>query len=113
MQTKGFVYHLVPPKVWERALLEERYEPASLKKEGFIHLSTESQLLESARLHLGQYEELVVLRLVVKRLKHALKWEESRGGALFPHLYGNLPWDAIETTLTLERQEDGSFKFED
>lgn len=113
MQTKGFIYHLVPPQVWEKALLEERYLPASLKTEGFIHLSTEDQLLESARLHLGQFEELVVLRLVVKRIKDDLKWEESRGGELFPHLYGPLPWEAIENTIFLERQPDGTFKFED
>lgn len=109
MQTKGFVYHLVPPEVWEKALLEGRYAPLSLKSEGFIHLSTEEELGESARLHLSQYEELVVLRVLVKRIKDKLKWEPSRGGKLFPHLYGELPWSAIENTLSLERQADGSF----
>lgn len=111
MQKKGFVYHLVLPEVWERALIEERYRPASLKSEGFIHLSTEAQLFETAKLYFEGRDELVALRLIVKRLGPALKWEPSRNDELFPHLYAEIPWEAIENTIGLERQEDGTFQY--
>ena len=113
IQRKGFIYHLVPPAVWEKALLEGRYKPASLASEGFIHLSTEAQLFESARIHLSGFEELVVLRVVVRHLRDELKWEEGRDGELFPHLYGELPFESVDDTLVLVRQEDGSFAWED
>ena len=112
MQTKGFIYHIVPPAVWEKALLEGSYKPASVKTEGFIHLSTEAQVLESAAIHLADHEELVVLRVVVKHVRDELKWEEGRNSELFPHLYGKLPFTAVDDALTILRNEDGSFSWE-
>lgn len=111
MQTKGFIYHIVAPEIWEKALQEGRYSPPSLSTEGFIHLSTEAQLLESANLHFPNAEELVVLRVVLKHLRGNLKWEEGRNGELFPHLYGNLNFESVEDTLSLERNEAGSFQW--
>jgi len=110
--TKGFVYHLVPPEVWEKALIEGHYRPASLKTEGFVHLSTEDQVPESAQIHLGSHPELVVLRLPIKWIKDKLKWEEGRNEELFPHLYGPLKLHFVETTLALERHDDGTFHWQ-
>ena len=112
MQQKGFVYHLVPPEVWEKAMVEGRYTVASLKTEGFVHMSTEAQLFETAAVHLGQYDELIVLRLPVRWRKDKLKWEESRDGALFPHYYGPLELELVEQTMAIEKQSDGSFAWQ-
>ncbi|SFD23511.1 DUF952 domain-containing protein [Tropicimonas isoalkanivorans] len=66
--------------------------------DGFIHLSTAGQVAETAEKHFGTESDLVLVALDVDKLGPALKWEASRGGALFPHLYrpleiGEVVWD--------------------
>lgn len=112
MQTKGFIYHLVPLGRWEKALVEGRYAPESLVEEGFVHCSTEEHILESARLHMGQFSELVVLRLLVKKLKKDLKWEYGRDGVDFPHYYNEVPFDAIDDTLMISQNDKGDFDWD-
>jgi len=60
-------------------------------KDGFIHLSAEDQWRETLRLHFAGQTDLVLVEFEAEALGPALKWEPSRGGALFPHLYGPLP----------------------
>ncbi len=112
MQTTGFIYHIITPEEWEKTLLEEQYRPQSLKTEGFIHFSTEDQVLESAQLYLSDHPELVVLRVVLKHIKDKVKWEEGRNGELFPHLYGKLNLESVENTRNILKQVDGSFAWE-
>ena len=59
-------------------------------KDGYIHFSTSKQVPETARLHFHGVENLIVLAVPQMKLGAALKWEPSRGGQLFPHLYGAL-----------------------
>lgn len=113
MQKTGFIYHLLPVAQWEKALVEGAYRPESLKKEGFIHCSTWDQVLESANLHLGEWDELVALKLIVRHLKQDLKWEPGRNGENFPHLYGMLPLSSVEDVLFIQKDRDGNFKWED
>lgn len=58
--------------------------------DGFIHFSTAAQVAETAAKHFAGAEGLTLLALQTDTLGDALKWEESRGGALFPHLYREL-----------------------
>jgi uncharacterized protein (DUF952 family) len=58
--------------------------------DGFIHFSTAAQAAETARRHFAGQGDLVVLAVEAGALGGALKWEPSRGGDLFPHLYGEL-----------------------
>jgi uncharacterized protein (DUF952 family) len=109
---KGKVYHIVPTAVWSRALQEARYKPASLKAEGFIHMSTWEQVLETAQVHFADHDDLVVVSLIEKHLAHDLKYEPSRNGALFPHLYGDWPWEAVETSRMLIKNAQGEFEWE-
>jgi uncharacterized protein (DUF952 family) len=100
------IYHLLPSDEWENLLESDasEYRPASLETEGFIHCSTEAQLLESARLFFGEYEELAVLEIVPKRVRNLLKWEMApKRGEEFPHLYGPLPLNGVENTFMLMR----------
>ena len=69
-------------------------------RDGFIHLSTQSQLAGTLERHFAGETGLVVLEIAADRLNAALKWEPSRGGALFPHLYGVLPLHAVIRTLS-------------
>ena len=58
--------------------------------DGFVHFSTAEQAVETAAKHFAGAEGLVLLALEADGLGDALKWEVSRGGALFPHLYAPL-----------------------
>ena len=69
-------------------------------RDGFIHLSTQSQLAGTLERHFAGETGLVVLEIAADRLNAALKWEQSRGGALFPHLYGVLPLNAVIRALS-------------
>jgi len=89
--TSDPIYHMARAEDWAAAVASGRYSGgAQDRKDGFIHFSTASQIVESAARHRAGEEGLVLLAVDPKRLGDALRWEESRGGALFPHLYGPL-----------------------
>ena len=104
------IYHLTTPRAWELALSRGFYESPSLAAEGFIHCSTKEQLLESARLHFVGHDRLLVLRIAEKAVEKRLRWEPSRNGELFPHIYGSVPLDAVEDQHYLTRNEAGEWR---
>jgi uncharacterized protein (DUF952 family) len=59
--------------------------------DGYIHFSAADQVEETAAKHFAGQRDLVLVAVAADALGPALKWEPSRGGALFPHLYGKLP----------------------
>ena len=63
--------------------------------DGYVHFSTAEQAEETAAKHFAGVEGLFLLALDAEKLGDALKWEPSRGGALFPHLYGPLCLDDV------------------
>jgi len=63
--------------------------------DGFIHLSTAAQVAETAARHFATESDLVLVAVDPDRLGDALKWEPSRGGALFPHLYRDLRMEDV------------------
>jgi uncharacterized protein (DUF952 family) len=69
-------------------------------RDGFIHFSTAEQLDATIARHFAGEREVVVLEVDTAPLGDALKWEPSRGGALFPHLYRDLPLAAVIRTVT-------------
>lgn len=78
------------------------------QQDGFLHFSTAAQLPETLRLHFAGQADLVLLAVRVADLGNALRWEPSRGGALFPHLYGPLPTRLIAWEAPLVVAADGS-----
>jgi uncharacterized protein (DUF952 family) len=76
--------------------------------DGYIHLSTAAQLPETLALHFRGQGDLVLLAVRTDAVAGDLKWEPSRGGALFPHLYGPLPMAAVAWTAPLAVAADGS-----
>ncbi|MGK6319827.1 DUF952 domain-containing protein [Sphingomonas sp. DT-204] len=78
--------------------------------DGYIHLSTARQLTETVDRHFAGQEHLHVAAVDLEALGEAIRWEESRGGQLFPHLYGPLPLDAVIAYSPLERDDDGSVR---
>jgi uncharacterized protein (DUF952 family) len=85
------IYKILPRADWQAAHHAGRFEGSPLDlADGFIHFSTAAQAQETARRHFAGQADLVVLEVEADDLGEALRWEPSRGGDLFPHLYGPL-----------------------
>lgn len=78
--------------------------------DGYIHLSTADQLTETVDRHFAGQDDLHVAAVDLTAFGASLKWEEARGGQLFPHLYGPLPLDTVVAYGPLERLDDGKVK---
>lgn len=77
--------------------------------DGYIHLSTAAQLTETVDKHFVGQSDLHVVAVDLEELGEAIRWEESRGGQLFPHLYGEpLSLEDVIAYGPLERHPDGS-----
>lgn len=96
------IYHIANNIDWERAQSAGSYECESLHSEGFIHLSTESQLQESLNIYFKGKTDITILELDTDKIKGTLKWElsESRGEE-FPHLYNPLNVSAVISTKSV------------
>ena len=90
------IYKVLRPAEWREAQDCGVFTGSPVDvRDGFIHFSTQDQLEETIARHFAGERELVVLEVDVAALGQKLKWEPSRGGALFPHLYGELPLSAV------------------
>ena len=87
---------MCPAEEWATAVKTGSYRGSSQDQaDGFIHFSTAAQIVESARKHRAGQDGLLLVAVDASRLGDRLKWETSRGGDLFPHLYG--PLDPAES----------------
>lgn len=80
-------------------------------RDGFVHLSTAAQTAETAAKYFSTTDPLVVAMIDLAAVRDALKWEESRGGALFPHVYGPIPFKAVSGHSVLRLDADGKHIF--
>lgn len=104
-----FVYKIAAGADWTAALRTGRFDGAAIDlADGYIHLSTAAQAQQTARLRLAGQAGLVLLKLDAAGLGAALKWEPSRGGAMFPHLYGPLDCGLVEAATAIELDVDGT-----
>jgi uncharacterized protein (DUF952 family) len=78
--------------------------------DGYIHMSTAAQLAETIDKHFAGRSDLTIAAVDLAPLEDAVRWEPSRGGQLFPHLYGPLPLDAVIAYGPLEREDDGAVR---
>jgi uncharacterized protein (DUF952 family) len=102
------IYHMCLRPEWELATRSGVYAGSSQDRaHGFIHFSTAAQLPESARRHRSGQADLVLLAVDPRELGEALRWEPSRQGALFPHLYGPLPMPAMRSVSDLPLAQNG------
>ncbi|MEM1289152.1 MAG: DUF952 domain-containing protein [Pseudomonadota bacterium] len=91
------IFKIENASVWNAAERAGVYEGSQLDKaDGFIHFSSAEQSRETFEKHFAGQTNLVLIAVRTADLGDALKWETSRGGALFPHLYGTLFMDAVE-----------------
>ena len=105
----AYVYKIAALADWDAALRAGRFEGAAIDlRDGYIHLSTAAQAQQTARLHFAGQAGLVLLKIDAAGLGSALKWEASRGGDLFPHLYGPLECAPVEAVTPIELDADGT-----
>lgn len=105
-------YKLVDADEWRAA--GDAYEGSAVDRaDGYIHMSTSAQLAETAARHYRGRENLLLLDVRTDRLGGAVVWEPSRGGALFPHVYGPLPRSTVTSERGLAVDPDGVMHFDD
>ncbi len=108
----GPIYHMCRRSEWEAAQASGVYAGSSQDAaDGFIHFSTAAQVALSAARHRAGQTDLVLLTVDAAVLGGALRWEPSRKGALFPHLYGPLPLAAVLAVDDLPLGDDGRHVF--
>jgi uncharacterized protein (DUF952 family) len=106
------LYKICPAALWREAETAGRFRGSPVdRKDGFIHFSTAAQVAETAAKHFAGQDNLLLVSVDSAALGAALKWEPSRGGALFPHLYGTLDLKAVRQVVPLPLGPDGRHVF--
>ena len=106
------IYKICPRTLWLAAERDGVFKGAAIDlSDGFIHFSTAAQAEETAAKHFAGQQDLVLVSVDAERLGGSLKWEPSRGGALFPHLYGDLALTAVTRVDPLPLGADGRHAF--
>ena len=86
------IYKILSTQQWSEAVATGSFNGSPIDiADGFIHFSTASQVHETASRHFAGVPDLLLVAVPAEALADAIKWEPSRGGDLFPHLYGPLP----------------------
>ena len=105
-----FLYKILSAAEWRQAEARGRFEGSAVDvKDGFIHLSAAHQVRETAARHFAGQAELLLVAFAEERLSN-LKWEPSRGGDLFPHVYGAIATAAASSVVPLPL-ENGVHRF--
>jgi len=106
------IYKICPKALWQEAEAAGVFDGAPIDHaDGFIHFSTADQAMETAAKHFAGQRDLVLVGVDAARLGPALKYEVSRGGALFPHLYAPLPLEAVAWVKPLPLDAAGVHEF--
>lgn len=109
------IHKILTADEWTRARHDGAYEGSELDRaDGFIHLSADDQLHETARRHFAGRDGLMILTLDADHppLKTLIRWEPSRGGALFPHLHGVMRTQWVLNARAASVDADGVLRFD-
>jgi uncharacterized protein (DUF952 family) len=108
----SLIYKICEHASWREAEREGIFRGAPVDfADGYIHFSTADQVAETAARHFAGQQEIVLVAVEAAALGPALKWEPSRGGALFPHLHGDLPLALVAWVRPLPLGADGRHLF--
>ncbi|WP_163265076.1 DUF952 domain-containing protein [Chelativorans alearense] len=106
------IYKICPAALWRQAERDGVFTGAPIDHaDGFIHFSTEGQLRETAEKHFAGQDDLVLVAVDEAVLGEALRYEISRGGQPFPHLYAPLALVAVRWVRPLPLGHDGKHRF--
>ena len=102
------IYKILAAQEWDAAKAVGRFDGSAVDHaDGYIHFSTAAQAPETARRHFAGRADLLMLEVETDDLGEALRWEPSRGGDLFPHLYGPLAVDLVRSVRSAPLGADG------
>ena len=106
------IYKILPRALWEAAVATGYFygSPVDLA-DGFIHFSTAAQARDTASKHFAGVTDLLLVAVPAAAMRDAIRWEPSRGGDLFPHLYGPLPVAMVAWVKPLPTGDDGHHVF--
>ena len=107
MLHRTLVYKILNAEDWQTAEQLGFTKTALDEGDGYVHLSTRAQVAETLALHYPGQEHVRLLEYVVEEMGGRIKWEESRGGDKFPHLYSTLRIDGATRLWELTLGEDG------
>ncbi|PHP65466.1 dihydroorotate dehydrogenase [Zhengella mangrovi] len=108
------IYKIATRAQWAEAEAKGRFDGAPVDlADGFIHFSTAQQVRETAAKHFAGQHDLLLVSVDAGALGDALRYEVSRGGALFPHLYALLDLSAVRSVAPLPLGPDGQHVFPD
>jgi uncharacterized protein (DUF952 family) len=106
------LFKICPMTLWREAERSGVFHGSDAdRRDGFIHFSTAAQVAETAAKHFSGQRDLLLIRVNTIDLGERLKWEPSRGGALFPHLYGELALTAVTQVEALPLGPDNRHIF--
>ncbi len=106
------IYKICARAAWKAAEAAGRYAGSDVdRRDGFIHFSTAAQLPGTAAKHFAGLTDLMLVAVDSGALGNTLKWEPSRGGELFPHLYAVLSLSAVSWARPLADEVDGRRAF--
>jgi len=107
---ENWIFKILRPPEWVDSQVSSSYAGAPIDvSDGYIHFSTLDQLQETANRHFSAEQAVYVVAFSVTAWTHSLKWEPSRGGQLFPHLYEPLDITLAAKNWMLEKKPDGVF----
>lgn len=105
------IYRIADPAVLAAASASGAFEGEAIDRaDGFIHCSSLAQLAGTLQAHYQDAPRLAVAEIRPEALGDTLKWEASRGGELFPHVYGPIPFAAIDAVHLLGRDDEGAWR---
>ena len=108
------IYKILPATEWEKVKKSAAFLGSDVDiRDGFIHFSDAGQVEATAERYFRGQDGLLLVAADAVALGEALKWEVSRSGEKFPHLYATLPMSAVIWTKTLLREPDGRHRFPD
>ncbi len=107
MLQRTLVYKILNTADWQTAISLGFSQTALDEGDGYVHLSTRAQVAETLSLHYAHQADVRLLEYVAEEMNGPVRWEESRGGQLFPHLYARLRIDAAKRTWILKQSPDG------
>lgn len=106
------IYKITTAEQWAEAEQLGKFRGAPIDiRDGYIHFSTAEQVRETARLHFSGQDNLLLVAVDPRLFGEKLKYEASRGGQLFPHLYDELTLDSVVWSRHLPLGEDGIHNF--
>ena len=104
------IYKLVPAALWNEEAAKGQFTGSPIDvHDGFIHFSTAAQVRETAARHFAGVDDLMLVAVSTEAIE--IRWEPSRGGDLFPHLYGPLPLSAVRWLRSLPLDGEGRHVF--